>query len=101
MPNTFDRSATQIDFFADLEANVIHPQIDGIFCSHIRSAPGAVLGAAGFFEGLGDTPEAGKIVNVVLDDVVLAAAPAGSWRCTNVSGTSTGVSPAPCAALQG
>ena len=77
------------------------PQIDGIFCSHIRSAPGAVLGAAGFFEGLGDTPEAGKIVNVVLDDVVLAAAPAGSWRCTNVSGTSTGVSPAPCAALQG
>jgi polygalacturonase len=79
------------------------PVVGAISVARVRSAPGAKIAAAGFFEGLSDTaPGSGMITGVVLQDIALGgAAPAGSYHCVNVSGSSSNVVPAPCAALHG
>ena len=76
------------------------PVMGGVFISDVVAAPTAVIGAAGFFEGLGSTAASGMITDVELRSVQLGA-PAAGWHCVNVSGTSVGVVPAPCPALNG
>lgn len=71
-----------------------------IVITDISVGPDAVIGQAGDFEGLGATPDAGQIFGVVLSDVDLGS-PRSGWKCVNVTGQSTAVSPAPCAQLQG
>jgi hypothetical protein len=60
----------------------------------VRGVKGRLVQAAGAFAGL---PGA-SITNVLLEDVDLDA-PASSWTCSNVTGSSHNVRPAPCAAL--
>jgi polygalacturonase len=62
----------------------------------VKNLTGVLVQAAGDFEGLPNS----FIDDVTLEDIDLDAA-AGSWKCSNVSGTSANVRPAPCAALQG
>jgi polygalacturonase len=77
------------------------PIIDGITITNVTAAgpPGSV-GRAGDFQGLGTTPAAGQITGVALTDIALGPVK-GGWTCANVTGTSSNVSPQPCAALGG
>ena len=76
------------------------PVMGGILIANVVAAPTAVIGAAGFFEGLGRTAASGMITGIELHNVQLGA-PATGWHCENVTGKSSGVVPAPCAALAG
>ena len=69
------------------------PRVGRMLVSGLR---GTLIEAAGAFAGL----NASNISGVVLEDVHLDA-PAGSWACSNVEGTSRNVKPEPCAALRG
>ena len=77
------------------------PVVGGISIARVSCAPGAAVGAAGFFEGLcSRAASCGEITGVALSDIALGAAPQGSWHCANVTGASANVSPAPCSQLQ-
>ena len=76
------------------------PRIDGVRVADVVAAPTASIARAGVFIGLGGTPAAGQITGILLDSVQLGSTAAG-WSCVNVSGTSSGVQPAPCAQLGG
>ena len=69
------------------------PRVGRMLVSGLR---GTLIEAAGAFAGL----NVSNISGVELEDVDLDA-PAGSWSCSNVGGTSRNVKPEPCAALRG
>jgi polygalacturonase len=60
----------------------------------VKGLKGSLVEAAGAFAGL----PGGNITNVVLEDIALDA-PAKSWTCSNVTGTSSNVHPPPCKEL--
>jgi hypothetical protein len=70
-----------------------------IFISNVVTAPSASIAQAGFFYGLGATPATGQIYGIALSNVDLGS-PAKGFQCVNVSGTSSGVTPEPCAELR-
>lgn len=98
------KTALQIsDLYGDNNGPVnatLVPLLSDVFISDVSAAATATLGAAGVFQGLGATPAQGQITGVVLANVSLGA-PAGGWKCANVSGTSAAVFPAPCKELDG
>lgn len=98
------KAALQIsDLYGDNNGPVnktLVPLLSNIFISDVVATASAVIGAAGVFEGLGATPAQGQIVGVVLTNVSLGA-PLFGWTCSNVSGSSTAVLPAPCKELIG
>ena len=76
------------------------PIMGGIHIADVVAAPSAVLGMAGFFEGLSSAQATGMITDVELRNVQLGPTAAG-WHCVNVSGTSAAVSPQPCPEIGG
>lgn len=60
----------------------------------VKGLKGTLVEAAGAFAGL----PGGNITNVLLEDVTLDA-PSKSWTCSNVTGMSRNVHPAPCPEL--
>jgi len=74
------------------------PVMDGFTFARVR---GTGIGRAGSLSGAPGGDVAGiTITGVRVEDVALDA-PAGSWACTNVTGSSANVVPQPCAAIGG
>ena len=98
------KTALQIsDLYGDNNGPVnatLVPLLSDVFISDVSAAATATLGAAGVFQGLGATPAQGQITGVVLTNVSLGT-PAGGWKCSNVTGKSAAVFPAPCKELDG
>lgn len=73
------------------------PSLGSVTVRNVTTAPGASVGAAGEFEGIGSTPSTGSIDGVTLQDVDLSIAVKG-WACTNMTGSAVNVLPPPSAA---
>lgn len=82
------------DFYGGHPLGPVSTAVPKVGYMTVRGLKGTLVEAAGAFAGLPNS----NITHVVLEDIDLDA-PAKSWKCSNASGVSSNVRPAPCAEL--